>query len=732
MILTWFELQFPRDLTSDAVLNFTRSLAVRPRHGLLQQSEPVVFEVCRGDGQLRWFLGLRERETRAVLAQLRTHHPGVRVFEVEHPASDVLDAGELRLNTVYRELRSDVVETASASLLTAMQQVGHDETLIVQWIVGPWLPRPLIKKDGVQRSGLGWERLHLSQPLDNDEVRALIQKYGEPLFGVVGRIGVRAASRSRRRQLMQTATGALHLTRQPGVALVMRLMSSRRVVRRMHNFTKPLIAWPCPLNARELVTVFGWPIGNPIISGISYRGGRQLPPPAGSVVSEASSESAPAGRYRVLGRASYPGQEGLAHLPAERATYHTWLLGPTGAGKSTVATNLIAADMAAGRSVCVIEPKSDLINAVLERVPPDRLDDVVLIDPTDTGYPVGLDVLACRPDEAELVVDQLLHVFRELYRASWGQRTEDVISAGLLTIARAGDQSFCELPVLLTNPTYRHRLLPRVNDPIALQPFWSWFESLSDNEQLAVIGPSLNKLRAFTYRKSIRRILGQTNPSFSMRSLFTDRRIVLVNLSKGVIGPEAARLLGALILSHVWQTALGRVTVDPALRHPVMLYVDEVQDYVRGIATDFGEVLAQARGLGVAMTLAHQNLSQLDPLTQAAVIANARSRLIFQASGRDANTLAGVLGGGLTADDLQSLGPYEAYAMLAQQGGASTPPFSVATLPAVAPTDMAEKARERSREQFGRPGDEVDAAILERRIEEPNSSELGGRRRRSP
>jgi hypothetical protein len=726
---TWHQLQFPRDFATDGVLGFARSLAIRPRHGLLQISDPVILEAHGTAHSLQWRLGMSVRETPFVLAQLRTHVPGVRVAPFEPIDDPPVRATELRLSSARRPVRSDTEMHIAASLLTALRHARGDEWIRLQLVIGPWLPRPLVKRNGIWQGAFGFERLRLRQPLDADDARALLQKYGEPLLGTVCRVGVSAQGAARQRQLIQGVVGALQLTRQPGVGFVGRCFSNRRAVRRMHRVATPLIDWPAPLNARELVSVIGWPVGGPVISGITYQSSRQLPPVADAVVSERTLAASPPGRYRVIGRSSYGGEtSSFVHLPIHDARHGMWIVGPNGSGKSVLLSRLIAADMAAGRSVLVIEPKADLIRDALDLVPPDRVDDVVLIDPTDRERSVGLNVLACAPHDAEVVADRFLHVLRQLY-PDLGHRTTDVLAAGLLAITRAGDQTICELPVLLTNPTYRRRLLQRVGDPLALQPFFSWFESLSDAERLQVVSPSLNKLRWATYRRSIRGVLGQADAPFSMRSLFTERRLVFVNLAKGVIGPEAARLLGALIFSHAWQTALSRNAVDQEKRHTVSVYVDEFQDYVGGVATDFGEVLAQARGLGLALHLAHQAPSQIDATTRAAVYSEARSRVVFQTTGPDGAALARSLGGGLTAEDLQSLGSYEAYASVARRG-ASSAPMSISTLPPLTPLWTADAARARSREQFARPLDEVDAAILARRIDEPNESDLGGRRRR--
>jgi type IV secretory pathway TraG/TraD family ATPase VirD4 len=337
----------------------------------------------------------------------------------------------------------------------------------------------------------------------------------------------------------------------------------------------------------------------------------------------------------VLARSTHPAHPGYLTLGPRDATQHLHVIAPTGAGKSTLLANLALQDIAAGRSVTVVEPKGDLIADLLDRIPADRQGDVVLLDPTDTNHPLGLNVLAGR--DQELVVDQLVGVLHALYAAHWGPRTQDILHAGLLTLALAGGYTFIDLPVLLTDPSLRRRLVPKVQTHPALGPFWAWFEALSDGDRLTATGPVMNKVRSFTLRGATRNLLGQAAPTFDMSRSFARRQLLLVNLAKGRLGPETSQLLGALVLAQLWQAILGRGAIEPAKRHPAMVYVDEFQDYVR-LPTDLGDALAQARGLGVGLTLAHQHLAQLGPDMRSAVLSNARSRVVFQ-SGDDAPTL---------------------------------------------------------------------------------------------
>ncbi len=355
----------------------------------------------------------------------------------------------------------------------------------------------------------------------------------------------------------------------------------------------------------------------------------------------------------------------------------------------------------------VVEPKGDLVEALLERLPEDRLDDVVVIDPTDVA-PVGLNPLAGRSGDQELAVDGLLAVFKGLFADAWGPRTEDILTAGLLTLSRQPNASLVHLPLLLTDARFRGRALERVHDPLALDGFWAWYEDLSAAERAAVIAPVLNKVRRFLLRPAVRAVIGQTAPRFDIESLFTERRIVLVDLAKGRLGGESAGLLGALFVARLWQATLARQRIAPERRHVVVAVLDEFQDYLR-LPTDLAEVLAQSRGLGLAWHLAHQHLGQLSPTLRTSVLANARSRVVFQLGDEDARTIAR-LDDRLDPADLRGLGPYQMYASLAVDGNA-TGFASGRTAPAPSGLRRADEVRAKSRARWGVPRAETEAAL---------------------
>jgi hypothetical protein len=633
-----------------------------------------------------------------LVEQIRAALPALGILRLGSRPSVTIDrAVEIRLSTANRPLGIELAEPASRALLTALSTVRGGESLVLQWhLIRPAHPTPVghhveharasSLSEEVSRALLGGRR-----GLDAEARGSLRAKRSLPGWRIVGRIGVHTEDSPRQRQLIQQVILALRSAEAPGVRFGFRTINPGNLI----ELRKPWLV-PTRLNIAELAAVSAWPVGDTASYPVVRQTSRAVAP-----------TRAIASTGRALGVATYPGQERPVAIGVRDALRGLHVLGPTGTGKSTLLLRLICQDMVAGRSVVVVEPKGDLIADVLARIPADRVNDVVLIDPTDRAAVVGVNPLMTSDASSELVADQLLSIFHHTYASSWGPRTSDILYASLLTLARTPGMSLAALPLLLSDPSFRRRVIGDLNEPVVLQPFWQAFEAWSVAERTAAVAPTLNKIRPLLVRPSLRAVLGQASPRFEIRQVFTERKILLVNLAKGSMGPEAAALLGGIVMSQLWQTSLERSAVEPARRHAVFVFVDEFQDYLN-LPTDLAEALAQARGLGVGLTLAHQHLGQLNPQMRSAVLANARSRVVFQLAADDARVFAA--DSQLDPDDFHSLGAFEAYAQIVADD-AVQPWLSLRTEPASQPVSDQAQLRELSRNRYGTSLAQVDGEL---------------------
>jgi hypothetical protein len=298
-----------------------------------------------------------------------------------------------------------------------------------------------------------------------------------------------------------------------------------------------------------------------------------------------------------------------------------------------------------------------------------------------------------------------------------------------LTLAGVPGMTLAEVPLLLTDPGFRRPLIARLSDPVGLGPFWNWYNALSDGERLQAIGPVMNKLRTFLVRRRLRNILGQAEPQFNFDQALAHRSIVLVPLTKGLLGEESAALLGSLVVTRLWQAVQGRASLDPAERPVTFAYIDEFQDYLH-LPMGVEAMLTQARGLGLGLTLAHQHLGQLPASVREAVLANARNRVIFQVAASDAQALARELAPDVAAIDLQNLGRFEVVARLSA-GGQVMRPVTGRTLAAPPATGQAAAARLLSRARYGLDRAEVELAIQVRHTRRRGTRLIGDPRGQS-
>lgn len=716
--LTAYELRFPRGLESERVESFFAGLS-----GLLLPAwkrwitNPIVaLEVHASKDGIRHYLLVPLRWSRTVESMLQAAAPSVRYEPTAIPFAPLNLGAEYRMTTHQRSLRIDAVDL-NAKLLASLHPLCDTETIVVQLMLtahGPVLPARVAGKNDDNRL-LGVVDANVLEHAE--AATALRQKQSEPLLLATPRIGVGAERVGRARDLLRQVEAAWHQTRAPGIHMSRRLVTEATVARRMITRKTPLVGWPTTLNSDEAAGLSGWPVDAVAVPGLSL-GGSRLVPASPSISSTGT----------VIADANFPGDRRQLALDVQGRLRHVHVLGPTGTGKSTLLVNMAVQDLELGRGLVLLDAKGDLLNSVLDRVPEHRRDDVIVLDPADTARPVGLNPLqSVDEDHAEVVVENLVGMFKSLYRYSWGPRLDDILRAALLTLASAKGTTLCEVPLILTDPSYRRRLVGRLDDPIGLESFWGWYESISDGERQLAVSPVLNKVRAFTMRPRVRSIIGQSNPKLTLRDVLAQKKVLLVSLASGVLGDEAAALMGALVVAELWNATLARSAIEPERRSPVMAYLDEWQHFLH-LPTPMSSVLAEARGLGLGMVLAHQELGQIPDDVRRSVLANARSKVVFQLPANDAQLIAKEFGGVLTADDLQGLGAYEVALQLFASGNTQAVATG-RTRPAVDSLGCGPEIRRRSRERHGVDRAEVDRQIRERHSGRPQAPT--GRRRRN-
>ncbi len=318
------------------------------------------------------------------------------------------------------------------------------------------------------------------------------------------------------------------------------------------------------------------------------------------------------------------------------------MVGQTGTGKTTFLKHMIAADLAAGRGLAVIDPLGGLAQAVLELVPPQR-EAVFYLDTNDLSRPVAFNVLEdVHPDRRATVADDIVAAFVHIWgEAAVGDRSQQVLRNSVRALLEARSATLLCIPKLLTNAEYRARIVRTIKDPVVLSYWRDQFASYNDERRAEVTSPILNKLDALLSAGALRNIIGQPRSTIDLRRSMDEGRIVIINLNKGQFGEGNAHLLGALLISKLAQAAFARADTPERDRRLFYLYADEFQDYA---SIGFTRILSQARNYGLALTLAHQFLGQLsDPLRQAA-FGNAASFVSLRVGAEDAPLIAEHLG----------------------------------------------------------------------------------------
>ena len=451
------------------------------------------------------------------------------------------------------------------------------------------------------------------------------------------------------------------------------------------------------LNIEELATICHYPssaIDTPNISWVLSRKGE---PPANLPINDCVYIGNTVYRSQPIKFGIKKGDDRLRHM---------YLIGKSGVGKSTLFETMLIQDIHNGEGVGLLDPHGETIEKVLERIPDNRIEDVIYIDPSDVDNPVGINLLQIdEPSQKNLLASGLLSAIRQHFDYSWGPRLEYLLNYAILTLLDVPGTTMLGITRLLEDTNYQKYILHHVSDP-AVMRFWEKeYKEFKGNQKLVTeaIAPIQNKVNRFLASSTIRNILGQKTSTIDLWDAINSKKIILMNLSIGKVGQDNANLLGALLVSRIQFYALQRARIPEKDRVPFYLYVDEFQNFATG---SFEQILSESRKYKLGLYLTHQFTAQLPEELLKAVYGNVGTIATFSVGAPDAHAMSLEFAPYFDAEDIISLERFQIYIKLMVDGMTSLP-FSAEIIRPweddfpIKPTGNKQKVLERSRQKYG-------------------------------
>ncbi len=462
-----------------------------------------------------------------------------------------------------------------------------------------------------------------------------------------------------------------------------------------------------PMNLKELSSIFHFPVGI---------GSQPQLKEAKAGIAPAPLEIGQEGI--ILGINSYRGKDTIIHMSREDRMRHFYVIGQTGTGKTNIMLNMITQDIRNGDGCCYIDPHGTDIQTILSRIPKERIDDVIYFDPAYTARPMGLNMLEYDPKYSEqktFVVNEMMGIFNKLFdmKIGGGAMFEQYFrnSAFLVMEDPGSGSTLLEITRVLGDKEFRDMKLAKCKNPIIKQ-FWVSAEQTTGDQSLANFVPYISsKFDNFISNDIMRPVVLQQNSVFNFRKIMDEKKILLVNLSKGRLGDINANLIGLVLVGKIQMAALSRVDMFGKPINDFYIYIDEFQN----VTTDsIASILSEARKYRLSLNIAHQYITQLEENIKNAVFGNVGSMAVFRVGTEDANFLEPKFKPIFTAHDIAKLDNYNAY-MSMLVNGQPTKPFNIKTLPPEEGNkEIVDNLKQLSYMKYGRDREEVEAEIMGR------------------
>ncbi len=412
-------------------------------------------------------------------------------------------------------------------------------------------------------------------------------------------------------------------------------------------------------------------------------------------------------KLTIIGKTTYRSNLRAFGIKRDDRRRHMYIIGKTGMGKTALLRNLAIQDIQNGNGMAFIDPHGDVAEDLLNFVPKERIKDLVYFNPCDINFPIAFNVMEDVPlDQRHLVAGGLMAVFKKIWPDVWSGRMEYILNNCILALLEHKGSTLVGINWMLSDADYRQEVVASVTDPV-VKTFWNKeFASYSDKYAVEASAAIQNKIGQFISNPLIRNIIGQTKTKIDMRKAMDEKKILILNLSKGKVGEENSRLLGALLVTKLYLAAMSRVDIEEGSRSDFFLYVDEFQNF----ATEaFVSILSEARKYRLALILAHQYINQVDETIRDGVFGNVGTMISFRVGAEDGEFLAKEFVPYFEPEDFTNLTKYNIYVKL-MIDGVSGKPFSAVTIPPILEPEIkyVDEIIKFSRDAYTTPKEEVD------------------------
>jgi hypothetical protein len=609
---------------------------------------------------------------------------------------------------VYKDLPTDPL----SSLTSALAKMGDGEGAVVQILISP-------ATGNWQKAGARYVSKIRAQEADPDKAQyqvdaktleAIESKIGKQGFDTSIRIVVSATTQQSAEAHLRNIAGtfAQFSSDLNGITQASILFKRLFMINFIYRY-QSLFGSKSILSSEELATIMHFPNKQVETPHIHWLQAKRAPAPA---------EIPTQGLF--LGKSTYRGVTRDVFISDDDRQRHMYIIGKTGVGKSEFMSEMIMQDIRAGKGVCFIDPH-DTVEKIMELIPPERAEDVIYFNPSDTERPMGLNMLEAQTEEQKhFVVSSIIGLMYKLYdphkTGIIGPRFEHAIRNAMLTVMSEKGNTFIEVVRCLTDSKYVQELLPKVKDPIVRRYWTDQIAQTSDFHKSEVLDYIVSKFGRFVTDKMMRNIIGQSQSAFNFRKVMDEGKILLINLAKGRIGEENSNFLGLILVPKILVAAMSRQDVPEEKRKDFYLYVDEFQNFA---TPDFATILSEARKYHLNLVVANQFIGQVEEDVKQAVFGNVGSLIAFRIGVTDANFLQHEYTPTFTEADLVNVERFNVYTKTIVRNEPMVP-FSMDLT-----KDMSEQQAKRSKKvgemirqlsslKYGKDRAEVEADVTKR------------------